>query len=157
MRKSRIERSVRILRVEESSKWVLTCLEGPQQVERAHGLSVFGQSRTQSSVWLGSTLSSAYCNSFIFLFSKLEKRNRAQPDPGHAPIRNRKTRKVANAKVHNRCTNITQFNLTKLNLTQLSLTQLNLTQQNLTQLNLTQLNLTQQNLTQPNLTYPNLP
>ena len=32
---------------------VHTCLEGPQQVERAQGLSVLGQSNTQSSVGAG--------------------------------------------------------------------------------------------------------
>jgi len=37
---------------------VHTCLEGPQQVERAHGLSVLGQSNTQSSVGAGWIVSS---------------------------------------------------------------------------------------------------
>jgi hypothetical protein len=31
--------------------FLLACLEGPQQVDRAHGLSVLGQSKTQVSVW----------------------------------------------------------------------------------------------------------
>lgn len=37
---------------------VHTCLEGPQQVERAQGLSVLGQSNTQSSVGAGWIVSS---------------------------------------------------------------------------------------------------
>lgn len=45
----------------------LTCFEGPQQVESVHGLSVLGQSNTQSSDGASWTVSSENCKLYKFL------------------------------------------------------------------------------------------